>query len=78
MLYIPLTPDVKYKAKSLIDTFAYRTGDFIGVWITPLLQSMSLSLGLPGIGMSALWFGNAAMLGRLVRKNRDYSNSKQM
>jgi AAA family ATP:ADP antiporter len=71
MLYIPLTPDVKYKSKGLIDTFIYRTGDFIGIWITPPLQAMSLSLGLPGIGMSALWLTSAARLGGLVKKNRD-------
>jgi AAA family ATP:ADP antiporter len=68
MLYIPLAPDAKYKAKSFIDTFVYRSGDFIGVWMTPLLQAMSLSLGLPGLGMSALWLGGAAWLGGLVRK----------
>jgi AAA family ATP:ADP antiporter len=68
MLYIPLTPDAKYKAKSFIDTFIYRTGDFIGIWITPMLQAISLSLGLPSLGMSALWLGSAAWLGGLARK----------
>lgn len=66
MLYIPLSPDAKYKAKSFIDTFVYRTGDFIGVWITPLLKAMSLSLGLPSIALTALWIGSATWLGRHV------------
>ena len=72
MLYIPLGPDVKYKAKSFIDTFVYRSGDFIGIWITPLLQAMSLALSLPSLGMSALWLGGAAWLSRLV-KSKDKS-----
>lgn len=69
MLYIPLSADAKYKAKSFIDTFVYRTGDFVGIWITPLLKAMSLSLGLPSLAMSALWVGSAAWLGSLARRN---------
>jgi AAA family ATP:ADP antiporter len=66
MLYIPLGPDAKYKAKSFIDTFVFRAGDFIGVWITPLLAAMSLSLGLPSLGISMLWLGSAAWLGKVA------------
>jgi AAA family ATP:ADP antiporter len=72
MLYIPLEPDAKYKAKSLIDTFVYRTGDLIGVWITPLLKAMSLPIGLPGMGISALWVACTAWLGRLAKKNMSH------
>ncbi|MDR0498657.1 MAG: MFS transporter [Holophagales bacterium] len=68
MLYIPLTPDTKYKAKSFIDTFVYRAGDFIGIWITPLIQAISLSLGMLSLGISTLWLGSAVWLGKLVRK----------
>jgi AAA family ATP:ADP antiporter len=67
MLYIPLVPDAKYKAKSFIDTFVFRAGDFIGVWITPLLTAMSLSLGLPSLGISLLWLGSSAWLGKLAK-----------
>jgi AAA family ATP:ADP antiporter len=65
MLYIPLAPDAKYKAKSFIDTFVYRAGDLVGVWLDPLLRAMFIPLGLPSLGISALWLGGAAWLGRL-------------
>ncbi|MDR2561522.1 MAG: MFS transporter [Holophagales bacterium] len=65
MLYIPLAPDAKYKAKSFIDTFVYRAGDLMGVWLDPLLRAISMSLGLPSLGISALWLGGAVWLGRL-------------
>jgi AAA family ATP:ADP antiporter len=67
MLYIPLEPDAKYKAKSFIDTFVYRAGDFVGVWITPALQALAISVGIPGVGMSAAWVAAAAWLGRNAR-----------
>jgi AAA family ATP:ADP antiporter len=69
MLYIPLEPDAKYKAKSFIDTFVFRAGDFVGVWITPMLAAMSLSLGLPSLGISMLWLGSAAWLGKVARNS---------
>jgi len=65
MLYIPLAPDAKYKAKSFIDTFVYRAGDLVGVWLDPLLRAISIPLGLPSLGISALWLGGAVWLGRL-------------
>jgi AAA family ATP:ADP antiporter len=65
MLYIPLAPDAKYKAKGFIDTFVYRAGDLMGVWLDPLLRTVSMSLGLPSLCISVLWLGGAAWLGRL-------------
>jgi len=70
MLYIPLAPDAKYKAKSFIDTFVYRAGDLLGVWVDPLLRAISMPLGLPSLGISVLWLGGAAWLGRLSRERR--------
>ncbi|MCL1907886.1 MAG: hypothetical protein FWG12_00785 [Holophagaceae bacterium] len=75
MLYIPLSPDAKYKAKSFIDTFVYRTGDFIGVWITPMLKAMSLSLGIPSLAISALWVGSAAWLSSHAKSNSSSNTS---
>jgi AAA family ATP:ADP antiporter len=63
-LYIPLSPDARYKAKSFIDTFVYRAGDFIGVWMAPALGALSVPLGLPAMGASALWLAGAVWLGR--------------
>jgi len=71
MLYIPLGPDAKYKAKSFIDTFVYRAGDLVGVWIDPLLRAISIPLGLPSLGISVLWLGGAAWLGRLGGEKKE-------
>ncbi len=68
MLYIPLAPDVKYKAKSFIDTFVYRSGDLLGIWLTPLLGGLSIPLGGPAAALSAAWLGGAGLLGRRVRR----------
>lgn len=69
MLYIPLEAGVKYKAKSFIDTFVYRAGDLLGIWLTPILGSLAIPLGLPSLGVSGLWLGGAAWLGSRVRRD---------
>jgi AAA family ATP:ADP antiporter len=57
----------KYKAKSFIDTFVYRTGDQAGAWSYAGLAF--LGLGLAGISfvavpISLIWLVNALWLGR--------------
>jgi AAA family ATP:ADP antiporter len=68
MIYIPLEPDVKYKAKSFIDTFVYRFGDIVGIWSAPVLVAMSVSLGFSGMSASLAWLGSSVFLGGLVKK----------
>ncbi len=67
VLFTVLRREDKYKAKSFIDTFVYRTGDQIGAWSYTFLTW--LGLGLTGISyvaapLAALWCGLSIWLGR--------------
>jgi len=67
VLFTVLRREDKYKAKSFIDTFVYRTGDQIGAWSYPLLTW--LGLGLTGISfvaapLAAVWCGLSFWLGK--------------
>jgi AAA family ATP:ADP antiporter len=68
LLYIPLEPDDRYKAKPFIDTFVYRGGDLLGVWIPTAMAALGLAAAPVALGVSALWLGSGAWLGRLVGK----------
>lgn len=68
ILYIPLAPDDKYKAKPFIDTFVYRGGDLLGVWMPTALGFFGIAAAPAALGVSALWLGSGAWLGRLVGK----------
>lgn len=79
VLFTVLRREDKYKAKSFMDTFVYRTGDQIGAWSYPLLTWFGL--GLTGISfvaapLAAIWLGLSLWLGRKqvglarARKNR--------
>lgn len=67
ILYIPLGPEEKYKAKPFIDTFVYRGGDLLGVWLPTTLSLLSLAVAPAALGLSALWLGSGVWLGRWVR-----------
>lgn len=56
MLYTPLGPDEKYKAKSFIDTFVYRAGDLLGIWTRSALTGLSWS-NLVAVGVGAISLG---------------------
>jgi AAA family ATP:ADP antiporter len=67
VLFTVLRREDKYKAKSFIDTFVYRTGDQIGAWSYTLLTW--LGLGLTGVSfvaapLAAIWCGLSIWLGR--------------
>jgi ATP:ADP antiporter, AAA family len=70
VLYIPLGPEEKYKAKPFIDTFIYRAGDFLGTWTPTLMAAAALPLGAAALGVSGLWLGGGVALGRLTLKVR--------
>jgi ATP:ADP antiporter, AAA family len=68
VLFTVLNADEKYKSKSLIDTFVYRTGDMGGAWVYGLGPGV-LALSASGIAVvlvpvSLVWIGLAVMLGR--------------
>ena len=67
ILYIPLGPDEKYKAKPFIDTFVYRGGDFLGTWTPSLMALASVPVGAAALTLSGLWLGAAYRLGILQK-----------
>jgi len=67
MLYVVLTREEKYKAKNMIDTMVYRTGDAVSAWIYTAMRGFGMSLA--GIAMIAvplalIWAAIAFSLGR--------------
>lgn len=66
-LFTTVEDDVRYKAKSFIDTFVYRGGDLLGAGTVEALGVGGLGLGpLAAIGVpaAALWSWLALYLGR--------------
>jgi len=64
MLYVPLKPDEKFRAKAVIDVFAYRTSKAVAslmiILATSLLSSESLAwltLGLTGLWVASVSYG---------------------
>jgi AAA family ATP:ADP antiporter len=73
-LYTVVTREEKYKAKSLIDTFVYRGGDWTSAVLYKALSS-GLGVGPAGIGwigalISVLWTVLAIGLGRAAVRGR--------
>lgn len=65
VLYIPLGPEEKYKSKAFIDTFVYRAGDVVGVWLPAGLGLVGIGAA-PAAGVLAVgWLACAGWLGRL-------------
>jgi AAA family ATP:ADP antiporter len=67
LLYSVVEREDKYKAKSFIDTFVYRTGDQVGAWTYTLM--VALGLGVVGVAWIAIplgvaWLLNGLWLGR--------------
>lgn len=67
VLYTVVTPEDKYKAKNLIDTFVYRSGDQIGSSGYAALAAAGFaaaSISFMAAPMSAVWLVIAFWLGR--------------
>lgn len=67
VLYTVVSPEDKYKAKNLIDTFVYRTGDQIGAW--SYRQCADIGVGFTHISygmvpLSLVWLTVGLWLGR--------------
>jgi AAA family ATP:ADP antiporter len=68
MLFVVLSQEEKYKAKNVIDTVIYRSGDVVSAWAYAGLQA--LGLGLSGIAFLAVpvacgWAWICYRLGRM-------------
>jgi AAA family ATP:ADP antiporter len=67
MLYTVVPREDRYKAKSMIDTVVYRTGDQLGAWTVALLRVIGLApmqVSLVAIPVAVVWLTNALWLGR--------------
>lgn len=67
MLYVVLSREEKYKAKNLIDTLVYRTGDALSAWVYAGMRSLGMSLtgiALVAVPLALAWAAIAFALGR--------------
>src|SRR4029077_4876876 len=67
LLYTVASREDRYKAKSLIDTVVYRTGDKPRAWSVALLRTLGLGashVSVAAIPLAAIWLVNALWLGR--------------
>lgn len=69
MLFAPLDPETKYKAKNAIDTLVYRGGDLVSGWAyTGIVAVASVSLvGLAGMVVAGVW----AIVGLAIGRRHD-------
>jgi AAA family ATP:ADP antiporter len=67
-LYTVVDREIKYKSKSFIDTFIYRSGDNIAAWtFNGLTEGLKLSLAAIAFGtvpLAAVWLVTGLLLGR--------------
>jgi len=67
MLYVVLSRKEKYKAKNVIDTVVYRTGDAVSAWVYAGMRSIGLSvsaIALIAVPLALVWAFVAFGLGR--------------
>lgn len=67
LLFTVLPREDRYKAKSFIDTFVYRTGDQLGAWSHALMGVVGLGVGgtaFVAVPISVVWLLNGLWLGR--------------
>jgi AAA family ATP:ADP antiporter len=67
LLYTVASREDRYKAKSVIDTVVYRSGDQLGAWSYTLLRAVGFGaahISFAAIPLAALWLVNALWLGR--------------
>ena len=70
MLFVVLAREEKYKAKNVIDTVIYRSGDLVSAWAYTGLQALGLGLAaiaLVAIPISGVWAWIGYRLGRAQR-----------
>lgn len=68
VLYTVVSREDKFKSKNLIDTFVYRFGDQIGVWLyTPLQHLSAAGVSFAAVPLAAVWFTIGLLLGRRQR-----------
>ncbi len=75
MLFTVVGREVKYKAKSFVDTVVIRLGDQVGVWSTDGLKALALtpaSIAWVAVPIGLVWCGTAGLLARMqLRRARE-------
>ena len=79
-LFTVLERQDKYKAKSFLDTFGYRSGDALGVHLDFIASSLCLgmfSLTLSALGIITIWLAVSLALGQaqsqMSKRNKNRS-----
>ena len=73
MLFTPVEPETKYKAKNAIDTVVYRGGDAVSAWLKTGIDSLSTgpaAAAIAGAGLAATWAASGYFLGRTFDRQR--------
>ncbi|MBR7799854.1 NTP/NDP exchange transporter [Undibacterium fentianense] len=68
ILYVRLGPDERYKSKAFIDTFVYRGGDVLGVWMPALLTWLALAMSGVALACSAAWLLVGVKIGHQLKE----------
>jgi AAA family ATP:ADP antiporter len=67
VLFTVLPREDKYKSKNVLDTFVYRGGDQVGIWVCDGLIALkwtAAAICFSIMPLAAVWFGIALVLGR--------------
>jgi ATP:ADP antiporter, AAA family len=75
VLYTVVGPDAKYKSKSFIDTFIYRSGDLLGAAGTALAAKFTLAIAVLAIPASIAWIGVSLALGTMHKREARHATS---
>lgn len=68
-LFLPVSREAKYKAKTAIDTFFYRTGDLTQaavVWVGSSLAFTTRHFAITNVAFVVLWLGVTLLLSRTM------------
>jgi AAA family ATP:ADP antiporter len=71
VLYTTLPRQVKYRTKSLIDTFVARGGDLTGVWLKDAMKQGGVLVAAYAVPLAIVWAGIGGWLGARHEKHED-------
>ncbi|MCW8890529.1 MAG: MFS transporter [Sedimenticola sp.] len=74
MLYVVLSREEKYKAKNVIDTLVYRTGDAVSAWVYSGIRALGITLSgvaFIAVPLALLWAWVAYKLGQAQQQRAE-------
>ncbi|MEM1424832.1 MAG: hypothetical protein AAGH64_12630, partial [Planctomycetota bacterium] len=74
-LFTVVGPDERYKAKSVIDTYVYRSGDALGAGASKWLVGAGAALPYVAAGLAFLWLLSGVALGASQKKRAGIAGS---